>query len=182
MGGAPGGVGPALAQPGHHVIAPLAGVAVVAGTLLGQAVIRGSPGCASAAQGAGRPSGAIQWNVRNAISITMKAPRRSVVPKHGISGTARQRALDTIDALGLSKRDLVNPRFYSIRKFKEGFAEHLTGLSFAERQGFVETFLKMHHEDRVDFLVYGASEKGESIEYPGLKAMVAEKLLRDNSF
>lgn len=105
-----------------------------------------------------------------------------VVPKHGISGTARQRALDTIDALGLSKRDLVNPRFSSIRKFKEGLAESLTGLSFAERQGFVETFLKMHHEDRVDFLVYGASEKGESIEYPGLKAMVAEKLLRDNSF
>ena len=50
MGGAPGGVGPALAQPGHQhltgagtdgqqrVIAPLAGVPVAAGALLGQAV------------------------------------------------------------------------------------------------------------------------------------------------
>ena len=49
-GGAPSGVGPALAQPGHQhvagaggdgqqrVIAPLAGVAVVAGTLLDQTV------------------------------------------------------------------------------------------------------------------------------------------------
>ncbi len=50
VGGAPNGVGPALAQPGHQhipgasghgrqrVIAPLAGVAVVAGTLLGQTI------------------------------------------------------------------------------------------------------------------------------------------------
>ena len=50
VGGAPGGVGPALTQPGHQhvagagghgeqrVIAPLAGVAVAAGTLLGQTV------------------------------------------------------------------------------------------------------------------------------------------------
>ena len=50
VGGAPGGVGPALAQPGHQhvagsggdgqqrVIAPLAGIAVVAGALLGQSV------------------------------------------------------------------------------------------------------------------------------------------------
>ena len=50
VGGAPGGVGPALAQPGHQhvagsggdgqqrVIAPLAGIAVVAGALLGQTV------------------------------------------------------------------------------------------------------------------------------------------------
>ena len=49
---APSGVGPALPQPGHQhlarsggdgqqrVIAPLAGVAVVAGALLGQAVAR----------------------------------------------------------------------------------------------------------------------------------------------
>ena len=52
MGGTAGGVGPALAQPGHQhvagaggdgqqrVIAPGAGVAVVAGALLGQAVAR----------------------------------------------------------------------------------------------------------------------------------------------
>ena len=50
VGGAPGGIGPALAQPGHQhvagaggdgqqrVIAPLAGVAVVAGALLGQTI------------------------------------------------------------------------------------------------------------------------------------------------
>ena len=50
MGGAAGGVGPALAQPGHQhvsgaggdgqqwVVAPLAGIAVVAGALLGQSV------------------------------------------------------------------------------------------------------------------------------------------------
>ena len=50
VGGAPGGVGPALAQPGHQhvagsggdgqqwVIAPCTGIAVVAGALLGQSV------------------------------------------------------------------------------------------------------------------------------------------------
>ena len=50
VGGAPGGVGPALTEAGHQhfpgaggdgqqwVIAPLAGVAVTAGALLGQAV------------------------------------------------------------------------------------------------------------------------------------------------
>ena len=50
MGGAAGGVGPALAQPGYQhvsgaggdgqqrVVAPLAGIAVVAGALLGQSV------------------------------------------------------------------------------------------------------------------------------------------------
>ena len=50
VGGAAGGVGPALAQPGHRhvsgaggdgrqrVVAPLAGIAVVAGALLGQSV------------------------------------------------------------------------------------------------------------------------------------------------
>ena len=53
--GAPGGVGPALTQPGHQdvagagghgeqrVIAPLTGVAVAAGTLLGQTVAKLCP-------------------------------------------------------------------------------------------------------------------------------------------
>ena len=59
---APGGVGPALPQPGHQhvagsggdgqqrVIAPLAGVAVAAGTLLGQsvAILCPCPACAEA--------------------------------------------------------------------------------------------------------------------------------------
>ncbi len=72
VGGAPGGVGPALAQPGHQhvagaggdgqqrVIAPLAGVAVVAGTLLGQAVGLADGGIEVDGQGriaGSRPSG-----------------------------------------------------------------------------------------------------------------------------
>ena len=72
MGAAAGGVGPALAQPGHQhvagsggdgqqrVIAPLAGVAVVAGTLLGQAVGLADGGIEVDGQGriaGSRPSG-----------------------------------------------------------------------------------------------------------------------------
>ncbi len=62
VGGAPSGVSAALAQPDHHhvagaggdgqqrVIAPLAGVAVVAGPLLGQpvAILCPCPACAEA--------------------------------------------------------------------------------------------------------------------------------------
>ena len=60
VGGAAGGVGPALAQAGHQhvagaggqqwVIAPCTGVAVVAGALLGQSVAElwPYPGCAEA--------------------------------------------------------------------------------------------------------------------------------------
>ena len=103
-----------------------------------------------------------------------------VIPREGISSSTRQKALDTIDDLGLFKRDLVNPRFTSIRKFKEEFVEYLSGLSSAKRQTFVDTFLAIPHKDRIDFLVFSASDKGQYIEYPGLKAMVAENLLRES--
>ena len=51
VGGAAGGVGPALVQPGQQrVIAPLAGVAMVACALLGQtvAILCPCPACAEA--------------------------------------------------------------------------------------------------------------------------------------
>ena len=66
VGGAAGGVGPALAQPGHQhvsgaggdgqqrVVAPLAGIAVVAGALLGQSVGLADGGSAKRGDGLAR--------------------------------------------------------------------------------------------------------------------------------
>ena len=100
MGGAAGGVGSALAQPGHQhvsgaggdgqqrVVAPLAGIAVVAGAVLGQSVsladvesrsmVRGpSPGPAPAAQGRASSSRLTRssWRTWPHRKLRRKVPR-----------------------------------------------------------------------------------------------------------
>ena len=100
--------------------------------------------------------------------------------KSGISDAAQHSAWDTIDDLGLSKSDLVNPRFTSIRQFVEELAEELLIYPPDARQTFIDNFLSLSPAGRVAFLIFGASSSGHSLEYPGLKAMVAEKLLRES--
>ena len=102
-----------------------------------------------------------------------------IIPKNGLTGDARQKALHTIDDLGLSIRDLVNPRFTSIRQFIEEFTEELLELPTADREAFIEDFLALTTAGRLAFLVFSASSKGQTIEYTGVKGMVAERLLRD---
>ena len=104
-----------------------------------------------------------------------------IIPKNDISDTDQQRAWDTIDDLGLSKSDLVNPRFTSIRQFVEELAEELLGYPPAVRQAFIENFLALSPEGRVGFLIFSASSNGQPLEYTGVKEMVAEKLLREGS-
>ena len=103
-----------------------------------------------------------------------------IIAKPGISDAARRKAWATIDQLGLSKSDLVNPRFSSIRQFEEKLAAELLDYPPDVRRAFIDNFLSLSPADRVDFLISSASANEQTIEYPGLKAMVAEKLLRDN--
>ena len=102
-----------------------------------------------------------------------------IVAKNGLSATAESRAWNTIDDLGLSERDLVNPRFASVRQFLNELTEGLLELSAVERQAFIENFLELSPDGRVAFLNFSTSSKGQTLEYTGVKAMVAEKLLRD---
>ena len=103
-----------------------------------------------------------------------------MIAKDGLSESAHQRAWNTIDDLGLSKTDLVNPRFTSIKRFIEELLEELLDYSPDTRQSFIENFLELSSKSRVAYLIYGASSSEQPVEYPGLKAMVAERLLREN--
>ena len=98
-----------------------------------------------------------------------------IIPKNGLTADARQKALHTIDDLGLSMRELVNPRFSSIRQF----IEELLELTAADRDDFIADFLALTAAGRLAFLVFSASSKGQTIEYTGVKGMVVERLLRD---
>ena len=102
-----------------------------------------------------------------------------IIPKGDISDTGQQRAWDTIDGLGLSKSDMVNPRFSSIRQFIEELLQELLDYSPNARQGFIENFLGLSSESRVAYLIFSATTSEQHIEYPGLKAMAAERLLRE---
>ena len=93
----------------------------------------------------------------------------------------QQKAWATIDGLGLSESDLVNPRFTSIRRFIEDLIEELLDYSLDARQGFIENFLALSAENRVAYLIFSAFSSQRHIEYPGLKAIVAERLLREGS-
>ena len=102
-----------------------------------------------------------------------------IFAKSGVSDAAQRRAWDTIDDLGLSKSDLVNPRFTSIRQFIEELTQELLDYSSDARQTFAENFLSLSPAGRVAFLIFSASHTGQPLEYPGLKAIVTEKLLRE---
>ena len=104
-----------------------------------------------------------------------------IVARKGLSDTARKRAWDTIDDLELSGRDLVNPRFTSVRQFIQEFTERLLELSATDRDAFIPNFLALPPAGRVAYLTFIASSNGETMEYTGVKAIVAEKLLREVS-
>lgn len=80
-----------------------------------------------------------------------------IVPKNGISGTARRRALDTINDLGLNELDV---RFYRL-DWTRSFIANLLDLPVSERQAYIEFFTT------------------EPVEYGGVTGMVVEQLRRD---
>ena len=102
-----------------------------------------------------------------------------IVAKSGLSEVALSRAWATIDDLDLSGRDLRNPRFTSVRQFREELREEMTELPDDEREAFISGFLALAPDSRIAFLLFSASSNGQTLEYVGLKAMVAEKLLRE---
>ncbi len=107
-----------------------------------------------------------------------------IVARNGLSNTARNRAWDTIDDLGLSRRDLVNPRFTSVLQFIQEFTAQLLELSQTDRdsfESFIANFLALTPDGRVAYLTFIASLNGETMEYTGVKAIVAERLLREGS-
>lgn len=92
---------------------------------------------------------------------------------------SHQKAEDTISDLGLNKPDILNPRFNSIRQFIMEFLEELEGYNTADRQDFIADFLALTTAMQIDYLVFSAESKGQTLEYTGLKATVAVKLLQD---
>ena len=103
-----------------------------------------------------------------------------IIARANASETRQQKAWVAIDDLGLSKPDLVNPRFTSIRQFIEALIEELLEYSPDDRQGFIGDFLELSDEGRVAYLIFSASTADQVVEYPGLKAIVAARLLREN--
>ena len=77
-----------------------------------------------------------------------------LVAKNGLSGTARRRALDTIDDLGLNRLDLM---FYRL-DWTRSFMADLLSFPVSERQAFLESFAV------------------SPVEYAGVTEMVAEQL------
>ncbi len=80
-----------------------------------------------------------------------------IIPKEGLTGDARQKALHTINDLGLNKLDV---RFYRIDWAR----------------AFVADILLLPTADRQDFIV---SNTEQHIEYAGTTRMVVEQLRRD---
>ncbi len=76
---------------------------------------------------------------------------------------------------------MVNPRFTSVRQFIQEFTERLLELSATDRDAFITNFLALPPAGRVAYLTFIASSNGETMEYTGVKAIVAEKLLREVS-
>ncbi len=102
-----------------------------------------------------------------------------IIARNGLSEAARNRAWATIDDLGLSSRDLTNPRFTSVRQFIRELTQRLLELNPADREAFIANFLALTPSGRVAYLAFIASSNGETMEYTGVKALVAEKLLRE---
>ena len=110
-----------------------------------------------------------------------EAETGQIIAKDGLSEDARLKVENTIYDLALFKTDLVNPRFKSVRQFVGEFIVELLDLSPADRRTFTQSFLALSPAGRVAYLVFSASSKGQTLEYAGVKAIVADKLLRDGS-
>ena len=80
-----------------------------------------------------------------------------LIAKAGLSGTARQKALDTINDLGLNELDV---RFYRL-DWTRVFLTDLLSFPVSDRQAFIELFTV------------------ESVEYAGATGMVVQQLRRD---
>lgn len=80
-----------------------------------------------------------------------------IVPKDGLTGDARQKALQTINDLGLNELDV---RFYRI-DWTRAFAADILLLPITDRQAFI------------------ASSTEQPIEYAGTTRMIVEQLSRD---
>lgn len=100
-------------------------------------------------------------------------------PKDGLSSEGTRRTENTINDLGLGKVDIVNPRFSSVRKFQIDFVAELIDYSQDVLCEFIENFLALPACDRIEFLISSEISNGRDIEYIGVKAIVAEKLLRE---
>ena len=80
-----------------------------------------------------------------------------IIPKDGLTGQARQKALHTINHLGLNKLDVT---FYRIQ-WTRVFIADLLALPAGDRQFFIASFTE------------------QPVEYAGVTGMVVEQLRRD---
>ena len=80
-----------------------------------------------------------------------------LVPKEGLSRTARQKAIHTINDLGLNKRDVRDLRFGQIYRFRRD----LLSMPTADQQDFIESFTQ------------------QPVEYAGTIEMVVAQLRLD---
>ena len=84
-----------------------------------------------------------------------------IIPKDGLAGDARRKAMRTIDDLGLNNLDVLYYRFDHTRRF----VRDLLALPIADRQDVIALFT------------------GQSVEYAGVTGMVVEQepeLFREN--
>ncbi len=80
-----------------------------------------------------------------------------LIPKDGLPSAARQKALNTINDLGLNKQDVRYSRFYQIH----GFINDLLLMPATDQQAFIASFTQ------------------QSVEYAGSIGMIVEQLRRD---
>ena len=79
-----------------------------------------------------------------------------ILPKKELSGTARRRALDTIEDLGLNKLDV---RFYRLYRTREFLADFLSS-SVSERQVLYDSYLPGEYSGTMWMVVEQLSQHG----------------------
>lgn len=99
--------------------------------------------------------------------------------KQGISDSAKRKACKTICDFGLSDWTLVRPRFRSVVRFIKDFFARLNNLSLSEQDDFIADFLSRTTNGRVEVLIKDFADTDGILEYPGVKAMVVEEILRN---
>ena len=102
-----------------------------------------------------------------------------IEPRPGISDADRNKVSRTICDLDLNNWTLVKPRYRSVLKFANQFCWKLKDMTSEDSKSFADDFLTRPAHSRVKLLVENYADREGILEYPGIKSLVAEEILRN---
>ena len=101
-----------------------------------------------------------------------------IEPRQGISKANERKACNTINAFDLDNLTLVILRYRSAFSFAREFYARFSALDADEQENFSGKFLGNSTECRVEFLIRRYANEEGVLQFPGMKALIAEEILR----